>query len=78
MKFKPGGGDCLKRKTLNFLLTEEMRKKYGVYVFLLHTFDPAVLFLGTSNKIIMYVRQILIQRNITEIFLLKLKKLDST
>lgn len=29
MKFKPGGGDCLKRKTLNFLLTEEMRKKYG-------------------------------------------------
>ena len=29
MKFKPGEGDCLKRKILNFLLTEEMRKKYG-------------------------------------------------
>ena len=29
MKFKPGGGDRLKRKILHFLLTEEMRKKYG-------------------------------------------------
>lgn len=50
----------------------------GVYLFFLHTFDPAVLFLGIYYKIIMYARQILIQRNITEIFLLKLKKLDST
>lgn len=50
----------------------------GVYLFLLHTFDPAVLFPGIYYKIITYARQILIQRNITEIFLLKLKKLDST
>ena len=45
----------------------------GIYLLFLHTFDPAALFLGIYCKIIMYVRQILIQRNITKIFLLKLK-----